>query len=297
MKKKKVIISGINGFLARNFANELVSSNNFEVIGFGRNSDKHKLLKKEITIISYEEVAPYIQNHDIDIILHSATNYGRSNDSIESILSTNLILPVQLYSIARRNNVQYFVNIDTILPKKYSEYALSKKQFVEWAKHLHSSNKFSSNTDLENDFKFINIEFEHFYGPGAPSSNFISWIINQLRENTQDIKLTECKQKREFIFITDAVSALKTVFLNLEKLETYESITIGSGYPIPLKDIIFKAKSIFNSNSSFNFGAVPLNSNQRNLNFHNHTRIRELGWRSEISMNAGLTKIKNQINE
>ena len=297
MKKKKVIISGINGYLARNLANELTSLNNFEVIGFGRRSEKHKLLKDEITILSFEEIASFVQKHDTDIIIHAATNYGRSDDPIESILSTNLILPIQLYSIARKNEVPYFINIDTILPKEYSEYALSKKQFVEWAKQLNTSNKFLTNTDDEKTFKFINIEFEHFYGPGASHSNFVSWIIHQLQENIQDIKLTKCKQKREFLYISDAVSALITVIDNLVELKSFESLTVGSGNPLPMRELIFKAKDIFDSKSTFDFGAIPLKKDQENLTFHNHSRIKKLGWEAKISIELGLNKIKNQINE
>ena len=297
MNKKKVIISGINGYLARNLANELTSLNDFEVIGFGRSGEKHKLLKDQVTILAFEEIASFVQKHNADIIIHAATNYGRSDDPIESILSTNLILPIKLYSIARKNSVPYFINIDTILPKEYSEYALSKKQFVEWAKQLNTSSKFLSNNDNEKTFKFINIEFEHFYGPGAPDSNFVSWIIHQLQENTQDIKLTTCNQKREFLYISDAVSALITVMNNLKELKSFESITVGSGNPVPLRELIFKAKDIFGSKSTFEFGAIPLKKNQENLIFHNHSRIKKLGWEAKISIELGLNKIKNQINE
>lgn len=292
MEKKKVIISGINGYLARNLANELTSLNNFEVIGFGRSSEKHKLLKGEITIISFEEIDSYAQNFDVDIIIHAATNYGRSNETIESMLSSNLILPIKLYSIARRHKVPYFINIDTILPKNYSEYALSKKQFREWAKHLHFSNKFFVDDDCKKSFKVINLEFEHFYGPGAPSSNFVTWITEQLLENRKNIELTECTQERDFLFITDAVSAIKTIVLNLERLESFESITIGSGSPIPLKVLLVKAKKIYNSKSTFNFGAIPIKQNQMNLQLHSHNRIKELGWKAKISIEEGLHQMK-----
>ncbi len=297
MKKKKVLISGINGYLARNLANELVSLNHFEVIGFGRNSYKHELLKEDIIIIPFDEIASYIQDENVDIIIHAATNYGRSSDSIESILSTNLILPIQLYSIARKNNVPYFLNIDTILPREYSEYALSKKQFVDWAKQLNNSSKFSSNKKNNKKFKFINIEFEHFYGPGAPSSNFVSWLIHHLQENTQKIKLTKCNQKREFLYISDAVSALMTIIKCLEELKSFESFTVGSSNPIRLKELILRAKDIFDSKATFNFGALPLKENQENLTSHSHSRIKKLGWEARTSIELGLNKIKNQTYE
>jgi CDP-paratose synthetase len=297
MKKKKILISGINGYLARNLANELVSLDHFEVVGFGRNSHKHELLKEDIIIIPFDEIASYIQCEDIYIIIHAATNYGRSNDSIESILSTNLILPIQLYSTARNNNVPYFVNIDTILPREYSEYALSKKQFVDWAKQLNTSSRFSSNRENNEIFKFINIEFEHFYGPGASTSNFVSWLINQLQENTQDIKLTKCNQEREFLYISDAVSALMTILKNLGELKSFESFTVGSGKPILLREFIFKAKDVFDSKSTFNFGAIPLRENQEEVTFHSHYNIKKLGWEAKTSIELGLNKIKNHTNE
>lgn len=297
MKKIKILISGINGYLSRNLANELVRNEQFEIYGFGRNTHKHKKLKEEISIVHLNELESFVKMNEIDIIIHAATNYGRSNCSVESILETNLMLAIRLYSIARVSKVRSFINIDTILPRDYSEYALSKKQFVEWAENLHASNKYFVENTSQNEFQFINVEFEHFYGPDAPSSNFVSWITGQIKENVQQIKLTDCTQKREFLYISDAVSALRTIIHSLKELKSFESITIGSGNPIELRDLIFKAKQIFDSNSSFDFGAVPLPSNQSDLTFCNHSRIKELGWEAKESIESGLTKLKNQINE
>lgn len=293
MKKIRILISGINGYLARNLANDLILSEGYEVFGFGKNAHKHEDLKPEISIITYDELELFFKNKGIEIIIHSATNYGRSNDSIESVLETNLILGIRLYNMARENQVPHFINIDTILPKNYSEYSLSKKQFVEWAEKLHESKKYLVKKSNHNEFQFINVEFEHFYGPGAPSTNFISWITNEIKENVQQIKLTDCTQKREFLYITDAVSALRTIINGLKELKTFESITVGSGNPIELKHLIFKLKHIFGSNSSFDFGAIQLPPNQRNLGTYSHSRIKELGWEVKESLESGLYKLKN----
>lgn len=297
MKKIKILISGINGYLARNLANYLVANEEFEVFGFGRNTYKHEDLKSEISIIAIENLESFIQNKGIEIIIHSATNYGRSDCSVESILETNLLLGIRLYTIARENKVPYFINIDTILPKNYSEYALSKKHFVEWAKQLQTSKRFVNDKLNFNDFKFINIELEHFYGLGAPKSNFVSWLIYKLRENVQNIELTECTQRREFLHISDVVSALKTIIFSLDELKSFESITVGTGNPIVLKELIFLAKDIFESKSTFDFGAIPLELNQSNLNFYNHSRIYSLGWKPIISLETGLNTIKNNLHE
>jgi len=297
MKKIKILISGINGYLSRNLANELVRNEQFEIYGFGRNTHKHKKLKEEISIVHLNELESFVKMNEIDIIIHAATNYGRSNCSVESILETNLMLAIRLYSIARASKVRSFINIDTILPRDYSEYALSKKQFVEWAEKLHLSNKYFLEEESQKEFQFINVKFEHFYGPGAPSHNFISWVTEQIKENVQQIKLTDCTQKREFLYINDAVSALITVIQNLEELSSFESITIGTGNPIVLRDLLFMARDIFGSTSTFNFGAIPLPLNQKDLGFYDHSRIRELGWQANESLESGLLKIKNQINE
>jgi len=289
-KMKTILITGANGFLGSNLTTLLIK--NYNVIALVRKTNNSYRLKNIATglkIYSTREhnLEKVFQENSIDIILHTATVYGRNEEPLEDMLSTNLLLPLNLLHLGMKYNIEVFINADTVLNSNVNPYALSKSQFREWLK-------------LKSDkVKSINIQLEHFYGPGGSLDNFISWVILKLLNNEPELDLTQGEQKRDFLYIDDAVSAYSTIISNLDLLkDNYTTIQVSSGETISIKDLVLLLKKLTGSNTSLNFGALPYRPNELMMPDTNSDLIRSLGWSPKVDIRVGMKRtiefIKNK---
>ena len=121
------------------------------------------------------DIKTIFAHHQIDIILHCATDYGRKNIEPLQVIDANLTLPLRLLELGKRNGVSCFINTDTILDKRVSYYSLSKRQFNDWLQVY------------RNDICCINVALEHFFGPGDDETKFVAFIISQMLDDLKKL--------------------------------------------------------------------------------------------------------------
>jgi nucleoside-diphosphate-sugar epimerase len=197
---KTILITGINGFLGSHLAKALSAEYNvigleYSYLNLSRISDSNF----KVYLVNDVFSEKIFTEQTIDIILHTATFYGKNNEDFITMFDANLFSPFNLLDKAIRHGCQLFLNTDTVLDRFVSTYALTKRQFQEWL-YLR-----------KNEIKVMNIQLEHFYGPGASTSNFITLMINKLKNNEPEIDLTLGEQKRNFVYIDDVVNAYLTL--------------------------------------------------------------------------------------
>lgn len=287
---KTILITGGNGFLGSNIVKSLIK--NYKIIVLVRNTEKlfrlnSFLPKLKIYSTITDDLESIFKDNSIDIILHTATVYGRNEETLNELLSTNLLLPLNLLQLGIQYNVSTFINTDTVLKSNTNPYALSKSQLRNWL--VIKSDK----------IKVINIQLEHFYGPGGSIDNFISWIILKFVENEIEIDLTKGEQQRDFLYIDDVVSAFSTIINNLDLLiDNYVEIQVASNEVISIKDLVQLLKNLTGSKTILNFGALPYRPNELMQLTTNNDKIKSLGWFPIISLEEGMKRtikyIKNQ---
>ncbi len=274
-----VLITGINGYLGSNLAKSL--SENYIIVGLEYSLNKlNRIEGCNFKVYSVENGVPndmFIENK-IDIIIHTATFYGRQNESIKTIANSNLFIPFDLLNKAIENSCSTFINTDTVLDRFVSTYALTKNQFREWL-YLR-----------RNELNVINMQLEHFYGPGASETNFITAMIKRLKNNEQQINLTEGTQKRGFIYIEDVVAAYKIVLENLPLAEAYCEFQICTQDLISIKELMLILKEISHSKSVLNFGAIPYRENELTHSKTDNSALINLGWKLKYGIQDGLQK-------
>ncbi len=100
---------------------------------------------------------------------------------------------------------------------------------------------------------FIEPRFFSLYGPGDSSETLIMSTIKKMKDS-KECNFTESTQMWDYLYIDDAVDAIV-------KLSTFGSSSgaynFGSGDRRQLKEYIEEIKSILNSSSKLNYGAIP----------------------------------------
>lgn len=282
-----ILITGGNGFLGSHIVRSLI--NNYSVIVLEKNSDNLLRLSdiaNQIKIYDIDNVSLEIifQENSVDLILHTATVYGRNNESLETILQTNLMLPLSLYKLGAKYKSKAFINTDTVLDRNVSPYALTKSHLREWLQ-MYSY-----------ELKVINMQLEHFYGPGGSLDNFISLMVQKMLLNTPHIDLTLGEQKRDFLYFDDVVSAFTTVINNCVNINSnFTNLQIASGEVVSIRNVVETIKELTSSNSILNFGAISYRPNELMEPNTSNSAICELGWNPTINMEEGLKRTVEYI--
>jgi CDP-paratose synthetase len=277
---KTILITGINGYLGSYLAKAL--SNEYNIVGLEYSLENlFRIAENNYKVYSAKDgiSGEIFTSQPIDIVIHTATFYGKNNEDYIQMLNTNLYSPLKLLDIAIKHKCQLFVNTDTVLDRFVNTYALTKRQFQEWL-YLR-----------RNEIKVINMQLEHFYGPGTSPTNFLSFMINKLKNDDPHIDLTLGEQQRDFIYIDDVVNAYKTIIEKENAVkDSYSSFQVCTNQLVSIKDLLVTLKDLTNSKSTLNFGAVPYRENELMHSKSDNSALINLGWKPQYSIKEGLQK-------
>jgi len=281
----QILITGATGFLGSHLAEKLIKSGHkiFILKRSFSNLWRIKHFLKDIVCYDVDKsdiTKPFVENK-IDVVIHAATVYGRQQENISEIVESNLCFPLSVLKTAAQFKTRVFVNTDTALSRNLNNYTLSKKQFVEWMQ------KYSDR------MKIINLKFEHLYGEKDDASKFIPYLIRELLFRAKEIKLTKGEQKRDFIYIKDAVEAYNRVLLSCRKAEKgFYDYIVGSGEARTIKEIVNLIKTIAGTTDTvLNFGVLEYRKNEAMESCADISKInKETGWQPKISLETGLTR-------
>jgi CDP-paratose synthetase len=285
MERRVVLLTGGTGYLGSKILKQLVDKG-YNIIILKRSfSSTVKIIKFISKITCYDiDLVPLetiFRENCIDTVLHCATNYGRKDPNPEKVIEANLLFPLKLLELSKKYHVNCFINTDTILDKQINWYSLSKKQFKDWLSFY------------QQDFICINIALEHFYGSGDDASKFVTYLIRNLLKNVDKIDLTEGKQKRDFIYIDDVVSAfVKIIELSDNFNREFYEFEIGTNHPLSIYEFAKLAKKLSgNMHTILNFGAIPYRDNELMDYNADTSEIFKLGWKCNNTVEEGLKKM------
>lgn len=278
-----IFITGGTGYLGGKLSAALIAEGHNLHFLVRKSSDLSKIKNMSINGgIHYDNVENFdnvLKDNGIEVVIHCATHYGRNDIDPLNTLKSNLLMPIKLLDAAASNNLKCFINTGTMLDKRVSFYSLSKSHFDDWM--MHYSDRINC----------INILLEHFYGPNDDPTKFVSFVINKLKQNHDNLDLTKGEQERDFIYIDDVVNAFLAVVKSSDSFNGMTTLELGSGEPIKIRDFVTLAKHLAkNEVTKLNFGAIPYRDNEVMQSRADTTKLRALGWVNKTGLVAGLKK-------
>ena len=273
-----ILLSGVSGFLGSNLAETL--HKNYKIIGLKRStSNCHRL--QNLTIKTYNvdkiKLDSIFDKHKIDIIIHTATCYGRRGEPLSHLVETNLVFSLKLLELARKFSIKAFINADTLQIDTLSNYTISKRTLRDY---LHN---FS-------DINLINCRIEHIYGNDKDNSKFSTYLLDAFSDDVPYIPLTSGRQRRDFIYIDDVIRAFELILRSAIEQRNERSYDIGSGEFISVRSFAECLLSEFRRHrvckTRLDFGAIPytnLGEIKENL-----APLRALGFMAKYSYQNGI---------
>ena len=267
---QSVLVTGGSGFLGAALATAYVKKGwaTSVVTRPGSLLDRLDSVVNSLELVDVGEVTQWIQGHaGLDLIVHTATVYGRNGEDLAQMVEANTDFPKRLLDAAIEAGVPRFINTDTVLDASINTYARTKKNFLGYA------NEALSNCSMS----FVNVLLQHMYGPGDDSTKFIGFLIAQCSSNVDRIDLTAGTQRRDFIYIRDVVDA----YLLLSRVDVEPGVShwpLGSGEAPMLRDLVQLVHTECHSTTSLDFGARETRAGEPPELRADIHRLNALGW-------------------
>ena len=289
----RILLTGATGFLGsyllRRFLGEgfkvSILKRSFSSIDRIRSVLDHKNVSiHDIDVCEIEDV---FRKNNFNIIIHTATEYGRNDVSIFKVLEANIVFPVKLMELGVKYGVKSFLNTDSYFNKgsyEYSSllnYSLSKRSLLLWLEKLSPK------------IQIINVILEHVYGPNDSESKFVEMLFRKISVNkVKKVSLTHGHQRRDFVYVEDVVDAyLALIKYSCSHKSSYQSFEVGSGQSIEIRELAKKIKLFSNSNTVLGFGDIPYRFDENMQSFADIKQMTELGWKPQVSIDQGVKKI------
>lgn len=288
-----ILLTGATGFLGSALLRRLLASGR-SVVVVVRNTSRYDritdlLSDPQLLLIhnTPEGLDAAFQQHRIGTIIHTATEYGRGDASVASILDSNLILPIRLAELGVKHGVRGFINTDSYFNKpggSYSNllnYSLSKRTLLIWLE------KFSPKLSI------ANVILEHLYGPHDSRTKFVEDMVRSIAiERKASLDLTHGHQKRDFIFITDVAEAFIKILQHMEDHTfPFKVFEVGSGKSMPIRDFVLAIAQISGSSTQLNFGNIDYRDDEMMSSRADTRGMKDLGWQPTVEPTEGISRI------
>ena len=245
IKNKKILITGIHGFLGTHLAKRLHLDN--EIIGINQSNQNKNFELSNIRIIegdiSNKNILENI-NTDIDLIFHfgSPTSvvlfkkdpikyFDNTINGMKNILEFAKINSIKKLIYPSSGSV-YANNFpphdENVIPKPSNKYGIAKVECENLAKKY------------VDEVNSIGLRIFAAYGPGEEKKQNLSSVINlfldDVSKNNVPVIFGDGKQTRDFIYIEDVITGI----LNSAELSQQGIINVGSGISTSFNQIIEK---------------------------------------------------------
>lgn len=270
----RILLTGATGYLGSHLA-KMLHGLSHEIVIFKRETsslDKLSEIKDSVSFVhNVDELS------DIDAFFHCATSYGRNGEDSSQLKTVNFDFPISILKKIQKDGLIFF-NMGTSLPSDLNDYSKTKNEFRDFVKVNHS------------EFKMINLSLEQFFGPN--DGTFISFVLGKLYSNDENLALTKGEQVRDFIYIDDLVSAVKTIFVkSTDWSNGYYNFSVGEGSPPTIKEAVLMANELIgNSKINLGWGELPYRENEVMHSVSNTAELKKLGWSPKYSFKEGLEK-------
>ncbi len=263
--KKKILITGVAGFIGYSLANKLLKSghkiygidnfDNYYSILFKKirikNLKKNKKFNfKKIDIVNYKNLNSYLKEKNFDFVYHFAAQAGVRYSLINpnKYIQTNIVGFFNLMEVFKNKKIKRFfyassssVYGDSLkFPLKESE-KINPRNIYGFSKKLNEiiAEFYSKQYNLN----LTGLRFFTVYGEWGRPDMFLFKLFKAIKIKKKFYLNNFGNHKRDFTYINDLVDIL--IKLMIKKDNKHNTYNISSNNPINIKKIINTFKSMY----------------------------------------------------
>ncbi len=305
MLKKRVLVTGADGFIGSHLV-ELLLANNFQVTALAQYNSFNFWgwldsipEDKNLTIISGDVRDPHFCQkitRDIDVVFHLAALIAipYSYSAPQSYVETNVTGTLNLCQAALDNKVSRFIHTSTSEVYGTAQYVPIDEKHPLQAQSPYSASKIGADAMAMSFYNAFNLPLSiarpfNTYGPRQSARAIIPTIISQIANGEKQIKLGDLSPTRDFNYVADTCRGFLAIAESEQAIG--EVINIGSNFEISMADTLNLIKEIMQSDVEFVTDEQrirPEKSEVFRLWCDNQKMIDLTGFKPEISIKQGL---------
>ena len=282
----KILVTGYTGFLGSHLVEGLVDTKS-KIIGLSINPQKIRGITSvhgDITKISN------ISN-DISCIVHLAalTSVDYCQNNPKKCFDTNVMGTQNMLEIARKCDSKF------LFASTSQVFGIPQKLPISENAELHPSSVYAASKTAgeflcETYSKSYGLDISvvrlfSIYGPKSPPYLVTTKIITQTI-NGNKIRIGNLSPKRDFLYVSDAVSAFK-LLIN-KNLKGFSKFNVGFGKSFSIEEICKKIVKISEKKISIESNKQLFRRSEIPNLVCNASKIKNLGWKPKISLDEGL---------
>lgn len=256
---KKILVTGINGFIGRNVAKNLLATENYEIIGTATgkeclNSNIINYIQAELGNINYCEYFKNIKK--IDTIIHIAAKISHDNNDFK-LATTNCLGIMQIGNLAKILQAKQIIYISSIpIIGKPINVPITEEHPVNPLTVYHATKYFGENylKLLNPEIKTISLRLPSPIGADMPPNKVFSVFVDKCLKNEPLILLGKGGRIQNYIDIYDISEAIIACLTNSDKSGVYNIASPRSYSNLELAKLCI---STLNSKSKIEFSRTP----------------------------------------
>jgi GDP-4-dehydro-6-deoxy-D-mannose reductase len=306
LTQKKVLITGINGFVGQHMGNYLLSKKNCNVIGIGRSLSpklQHNLLHYEsCDLLDPTLIGGLLHQHQPNYVIHLAAenNVEKSWENPSTTFTTNVLGTLHLLEALRQNNGTQLKGI--LISGSAQEYDMTAPSPLSEDSPLRPTNPYGGSKELQTklaklyatlySLPIIVARTFNLIGPGFNNGVALK-IAQQMIEIEYGkapamIKMGNLKIKRDFLDVRDAVKAY-WLLLHLQTLKNGNVYNISRGKAISIESLLHS----FIKHSKVNPTIIQdpdffRKNDPLVICGNNHKLINDTGWRATKTLDQSV---------
>lgn len=254
----RILVTGGSGFIGRYVVDLLTADGHSPLVTtFDQKKPEGDIAYVDLTLS--EQVTDLVQNYRPQVVIHLAGVTGKSDPTGNIYEEVNFRGTVNLLNALEKTGVERVILLGTA-----SEYGnqpipfredMPVKPLSHYAVSKANANQFGLDMHTANGFPVTILRVFTAYGHGQPAKMFLSQIITHGLLN-KHFKMSDGLQKRDFVFIEDVVSAVRSAITAEKSLGRVVNIAGGKG--IRLRDVARKVWEICGADDELlDIGSLP----------------------------------------
>ena len=287
---KKVLIIGGTGFIGYHVAKKCINLS-WKIISLSLNPPRTLRKLKKVKYMNFDTSKKnnfkYLKKFKFDYVINLGGYVEHKNE--KKIKNGHYKSIKNIFDHFKDKHLKSFIHIGSSteygkikVPHKESNYC---KPVGIYGKYKYKATQFLLKKFKNNNFPVTIIRFYQLYGPNQDTNRFIPILIQScLKKNL--FFSSSGQQKRDFLFVDDAVKAI------IKSIKSIKSkgkiINIGSGIPIKLKKIM---KQVELETGYFDpvYNKIKLRKDEKKIIYPNITNAKKIiNWKPKISLKRGL---------
>ena len=300
---KKVLITGITGFLGSQIAKKL-NSEGFELIAIKRKSSDLSRCSEFTDNVAWIDLSDNWEENVIDlnpqIIIHSAwEGVGAIDRDNWQAQMNNLQFTLKLLSIAKEVSVEKFFGFGS--QAEYGAFSgIIDEEYIIDPKSAYGLSKNLCNQTIkvfceQNNIDWYWLRLFSFFGEKEGSNWFIPTLIRNILES-KPMDMTPGEQRYAYMYVGDLADIIVKLVNSTANSGIYN---LSSKQSVSLIEIVEKIINIIKPNNpQINFGAMPYRENQPMLIQGKIAKLEnEIGELLETNLDYNLKKVIEHIIE